>query len=326
MLVDGRDRVSTVLVTGAGGFVGGWVAKALLAAGHDVIGATTSGDAPTRTPLAGAEVGAVEWVPIELQASASVTSLVHRHFDAVVHLAAVSSGADARRDPGLAWAVNAGGTARLLDELGRRLRSGEADPLVVIASTGEVYGARATTPLREDAPVAPVSPYAASKAGAELAARETHERTGLRVIIARPFQQTGPGQDDRFVVPALVRRLIAAKALGARAVKVGNLEPVRDFLDVRDVAAALLALLERGVPGEAYNIATGRGVALRDLFDRVAEAVGVEAIPEADPRLMRSADIPYLVGDATKLSLNAGWHSAIPLDQTLSDLVASCEA
>ena len=316
--------MSTVLVTGAGGFVGGWLAKALLASGREVIGATTSGVAPTRTPLGDAEVAAVEWVPIELQDSISVTSLVHRHLDAVVHLAAMSSGADARRDPGLAWAINAGGTARLLDELGKRRLAGEADPLVVIASTGEVYGAKARTPLREDAPVAPVSPYAASKAGAELAARETHERTGLRVVMARPFQQTGPGQDDRFVAPALVRRLLAAKSLGAHAVKVGNLEPVRDFLDVRDVAEALVSLVARGAAGETYNIATGKGVALSDLFQLVAEAVGVTAIPEADPRLMRAADIPYLVGDAAKLTLATGWRSAIPLERTLGDLVASC--
>lgn len=314
--------MSTILVTGAGGFVGGWLAKRLLAADHVVHGATTDGRAPEVSVLGPDEVRAVEWRSLELLDNTSVSQLVHRAFDGVVHLAAMSSGADARQDPGAAWAVNAGGTARLFDELGKRRLRGEADPLVVLASTGEVYGARASAPLREDAPIAPVSPYAASKAGAELAARETHERTGLRVIVARPFQQTGPGQDERFVVPALVRRLLAAKALGAHAVKVGNLDPVRDFLDVRDVADALVALLARGVAGETYNIATGKGVALGDLFDRIAEAVGVTAVPEADPRLMRAADIPYLVGDATKLTAATGWSATIPLERTLGDLVA----
>jgi len=315
--------VSTVLVTGAGGFVGNWLVKRLLADGHAVVGATDTGGAPAAGLLTDRELHAVEWRPLELLDPASVAHLVHRSFDGVVHLAAVSSGADARRDPGAAWAVNAGGTARLLDELGKRRLAGEADPLVVIASTGEVYGAKARAPLREDAPVAPVSPYAASKAGAELAARETSERTGLRVVIARPFQQTGPGQDERFVVPALVRRLIAARSIGAHAVKVGNLDPVRDFLDVRDVAAAIVGLLEKGEAGETYNIATGKGIALDDLFALVAAAVGVRAVAEADPKLMRPSDIPYLVGNPSKLTASTGWRAAIPFEQTLADLIAS---
>jgi len=316
--------MSTVLVTGAGGFVGGWLVKRLLRAGHAVCGATIDGRAPEAGILGRDEVLAVQWRPLELQDNSSVSALVHGGFDAVVHLAAVSSGAEARQDPGAAWAVNAGGTARLLDELGKRRLRGDADPLVILASTGEVYGARASAPMREDAPIAPVSPYAASKAGAELAARETHERTGLRVVVVRPFQQTGPGQDERFVVPALVRRLLAAKALGAGAVKVGNLDPVRDFLDVRDVADALVALLDCGVAGETYNVATGTGVALRDLFDRIAAIVGVSVVPEADARLMRAADIPYLVGDPAKLTAAAGWRAALPLERTLGDLVARC--
>jgi len=105
-------------------------------------------------------------------------------------------------------------------------------------------------------------------------------------------------------------------------VKVGNLEPVRDFLDVRDVADALLALIASGAAGETYNIATGKGVALRGLFDRIAEAVGVSAVPETDPRLMRAADIPYLVGDPTKLAAATGWSATIPLERTLGDLIA----
>ena len=309
-----------VLVTGADGFVGRWVLRALLAAGHEAVAAVEPGGGRAGG-FPGEEWARVPTLPLELGDLSSVRQAAARQFDAVIHLAAVSSGGDALTDPGAAWAVNAGGTARLLGEFGRRRRAGETDPLVLVVSTAEVYGAGPARPLLETDPVAPRSPYAASKAGAELAAMETRHRTGLRVVVARSFPHTGPGQDERFVVPAFARRLRGARLAGARAVKVGNLEPVRDFLDVRDVAAAYLALIGHGMPGEVYNVASGRGVPLEELFDRLASIVGVNAIAEADPEFMRPADIPYLVGDSGKLRAATGWMPGIAFDQTLRDLV-----
>jgi len=242
--------------------------------------------------------------------------------DAVIHLAAVASGAEARRDPGLAWEVNAAGTARLADALGAQRRLEEGDPLLLLVSTAEVYGV--VTPPRprtEADPVAPISPYAASKAGAEVAAQETARRTGLRVIIARPFPHTGPGQTDRYVVAAFARRLRAARRIGAPVVKTGNLAPVRDILDVRDVAEAYLALLARGRPGEVYNVASGTGRSLLEVFTRLAELIGVRAIPEPDPILTRTADLPHLVGDSTRLRHDTGWAPRLTFDQTLQDVV-----
>ncbi len=164
------------------------------------------------------------WIPLELGDVRSVRQAAERPCDAVIHLAAVASGSDALKDPGVAWAVNAAGTARLLGEFGRRRKAEEADPLVLVVSTAEVYGAGPARPLTESDPVAPRSPYAASKAGAELAAIETRLRTGLRVVIARAFPHTGPGQDERFVAPAFARRLRGARLARARVVKVGNLD------------------------------------------------------------------------------------------------------
>ena len=310
----------TVLVTGADGFVGRWVLRALAAAGHQVVGAVQPGP-PRDDGLSEPERGAVLWVPLELGDLRSVQQVAARPYDAVVHLAAVASGGDALRDPGVAWAVNAAGTARLLGELGRRRRAGEIDPAVLVVSTAEVYGAGSGRPFVETDPVAPRSPYAASKAGAELAALETRERTGLKVMIARSFPHTGPGQDERFVAPAFARRLKGARLAGARVVKVGNLEPVRDFLDVRDVADAYVALLARGRPGEIYNVASGTGTSLRELFERLAAVVGVDAIAEPDPEFMRPADIPVLVGDSGRLRAATGWAPRIPLERTLRDLV-----
>ena len=312
--------MNTALVTGADGFVGRWVVRALLATGWDVLGAVQPGP-PRHDGLTDAERHAVRWVPLELGDPQSVRLVAGQRCDAVVHLAAVASGGDALRDPGLAWAVNAAGTARLFGELGRRHGAGDCDPVVVYCSTAEVYGRGATRPLTETDPTNPCSPYAASKLGAELAARETRSRTGLRVIVSRAFPHTGPGQDERFVMPAFARRLRGARRAGAKVVKVGNLEPVRDLLDVRDVAAAYVALLERGTPGEAYNVCSGQGHSLEALFYRLADILGVDAIHESDPTLVRPADIPYLVGDPTKLSATTGWAPRIPLETTLRDMI-----
>ncbi len=303
----------TVIVTGADGFVGRWLVRALVAAGHSVIAAAGAAAPPdlAATP--------VRWTTLDLRDRASVERLAAESADAVVHLAGMASGAQSLADPARAWEVNAAGTARLVAALGARRARGEADPLVVVVSTAEVYGA-AERALTEADPVRPRSPYAASKAGAELAAAETAGRTGLRVVVARPFPHTGPGQDARFVVPALAQRLLAARRAGSRVVKVGNLEPVRDLLDVRDVAAAYVTLLAAGRAGETYNIASGTGVRLRDVFGRLAAIVGVDPIAEADAALMRPADLPVLVGDATRLRA-AGWAPAFTLDTTLRDLV-----
>jgi GDP-4-dehydro-6-deoxy-D-mannose reductase len=167
----------------------------------------------------------------------------------------------------------------------------------------------------------PVSAYAASKVGAETAALEAWRRAGLRVVIARPFGHTGPGQTPDYVVPSWVVRLRAARLSGAGQVPVGNLSPVRDLLDVRDVVAAYRLLLRDGVAGEAYNVARGEGLALADVFRRLAELMGAAAVPVADPALVRRTDIPHLVGDSTKLRRATSWAPAMTLEQTLQGLV-----
>jgi nucleoside-diphosphate-sugar epimerase len=185
---------------------------------------------------------------------------------------------------------------RLLEAITVRRRSGGENPRVLLVSSGEVYGPARAAPAAKTDPVEPVAPYGATKAAAELAALESWRRTGLEVIIARSFPHIGPGQSSRFVVPDFVERLKQARREGRRTVPTGNLEPVRDFLDVSDVAAAYLALLERGAAGQVYNVARGSGISVRELFDRLARLLEVEAVPSPDPALVRNADIPHLVG------------------------------
>ena len=305
-----------LLVTGADGFVGRHLVRRLARDGHQVTAACRPGGQPVAW-----DPGVTE-IPLELTDDASVRAAADTGPEGVVHLAAVASNREANADPGQAWVVNAAGTARLAEALGRRRRqAGEGDTRLLLVSSGEVYGRGGVAPRRESDPIAPASPYAASKAGAELAGLEVWRRTGLPVIIARPFTHTGPGQEVRFVLPAFVARMREARATGARTVSSGNLDPVRDMLDVRDVVAAYVLLLQMGQPGETYNVSRGEGSSMRELFDRLATLIGVRVEPELDPALARAADIPHLVGDSTKLRRATGWAPSRSLEQTLRGLV-----
>jgi GDP-4-dehydro-6-deoxy-D-mannose reductase len=308
-----------VLVTGADGFVGRYLVRELLERGHAVTAAVRPGGAVAGLPAAELPA-AVTLVPLELTDGASVDAALAAPSDAIVHLAALASSAEARRDPAAAWVVNAAGTARVAEAAARLRDAGAENLRLLVVSTGEVYG-DATRPLTEADEARPQSPYAASKVGAEVAALEVGRRTGLSVIVARPFTHTGPGQRNVFFVPAMLERLREAKATGRRSVRVGNLAPIRDLSDVRDIVRAYALLLEHGEAGATYNVSRGEGVALVDLFARMAAAVGVDAAPDPDPALMRRADLPYLVGDSTKLRRATGWTPAISLDQTLADML-----
>ncbi|MFQ5702489.1 MAG: GDP-mannose 4,6-dehydratase [Gemmatimonadales bacterium] len=307
-----------VLVTGADGFVGSWLVPKLQESGHEVTAAVRpagSGGDEVHRQLS----NEVPTISLELLDPESVKQALNHEWDAVVHLAAMASGSDVNRDPMAGWKVNTVGTALLVHELGERAVGG-LDPVILIASTAEVYGAGSATPRIESDPAQPTSPYAATKLAAECAAMEVHRRTGLRVIVSRAFPHTGPGQDERFVVPAFTRRLRDAKLRGAPAVKVGNLTPVREFTHVADVADAYVQLLQKGQAGEVYNVSSGRGITIRELFFMLTDALEMEAIPEVDPRLVRRADVPYLVGDSRKLRETTGWEPSKSLEQTIFEV------
>jgi GDP-4-dehydro-6-deoxy-D-mannose reductase len=310
-----------VLVTGADGFVGRHLVRHLLESGDEVAAACRPGGPPVDWRREAPEGRSVEVRPLELGDGATIAAMLDWHPEAIVHLAAVASVREAREDPGAAWEVNAAGTARLAAAAGERREAGTADPVFLLVSTGEVYGEGPPRPRVETDPLLPLSPYAASKVGAEVAALEAGRRTGLKVVVARPFPHTGPGQSVQYVVPAFVARLRGARTSGAPTAPTGNLTPVRDLLDVRDVVRAYRALLVRGTAGEAYNVSRGDGVSLADVFGRLAAMIGTRAVPETSASLVRRGDILHLVGDSTKLRRATDWAPAITLEQTLQELV-----
>jgi GDP-4-dehydro-6-deoxy-D-mannose reductase len=320
--VRGDDRLPTmrVLVTGADGFVGRHLVPRLVQQGHQVI----AGCRPTQhldDTLLKDWGEAVRVVPLELADSEGIRAAFQSLPEAVIHLAAIASVREARQDPAQAWLVNAVGTARLLDAMIAGRPTG-ADPVVLVVSTAEVYGAGPTRARLEADVPAPQSPYAASKLAGEIAALEAWRRSGLRVLVARPFIHTGPGQHPPYVIPSFIQRLLAVRAgTTSKQVPTGNMEIVRDLLDVRDVVEAYILLLLRGRPGETYNVARGQGLTLRDIFRKIAEEIGVSAEPVPDSTLIRPGDITHLVGDSAKLRGDTGWSPVISLEQTLRDMV-----
>ena len=310
------------LVTGASGFVGQWVVRELIERGWEVSG-TFLDDAPPRVepndPLA-----SVRWSATDVRRADALRRLLDSgQPDAIIHLAGVAFVPAAQADPGAALEVNVIAAARLLSDLKARRSSGTLDPLVLIIGSGEQYGRHETAdmPLPESTEQRPHSVYAASKSAQELIGLEAFRSAGVRVMATRSFNHSGPGQADRFVLPALVRRALALRASGQRGLPIGNTTTVRDFLHVRDVARAYVDLLEHGVPGEVYNVASGVGVDVGTLARRVLALVGIDAILNTDAALVRPAEVPVLIGDATKLRRAAGWSPRFTLDSIIEDLI-----
>jgi len=309
--------VSHLLVTGADGFVGRWLVRAARADGWDVTAVVGPGGATPDAWLTADELTGVTTMTADFDSIEAIWRVGKVAADAVVHLAAMASGAAARRDPEAAMRINGAASVMLLTQL---YESGNA-PRILFVSTGEVYGAGHDGPISEDTEPQPISPYAASKWAGEVALLEMTDAGMLDLVVARPFPHTGPGQSPTYVLPAFATRIREAARTGQHEIAVGNLEVVRDFLDVRDVVQAYLGLLEHGESGRCYNVASGTGRHLGRCVEMLAERIGADVVPVVDPTLVRPADIPVLIGDASRLRARTGWTPQYSFEQTLQDLV-----
>jgi len=292
----------------------------LCADGHAVVAARGPDGAGGAAPGPGGPTG-VTWVSLDVTDDDSVRACLTPPCDAVVHLAGLALASEANEHPARAWQVNAEGTARVAWHLADVATARRAAPLLLVASSAEVYVPRADRPYVESDPVAPVTGYAASKLAVELASWQVWRTAGLRVIVARAFPHTGAGQDPRFWIPARARILCHAKRSNAPAVNVGDLSAVRDFLHVDDVVDAYVRLLTRGVVGETYNIASGQAVTLEQIHTRLEQLLGIRVVREVDASQVRRDARPYLVGDASKLRTATGWAPRRSLDDLLRDVL-----
>jgi len=303
------------LVTGASGFVGRYLVRALEAEGWEIVQCGGPAEGGPYLPLDLADAGAI------------AAALDVARPDAIFHLAAQTFVPDAVADPMATYETNAMGTARLAHGVAAYLaRTANAMPRLLFTSSAEVYGVRpaAEYPLVEALSPRPRNPYAASKAAAEALLLGAANGLGLDVVVARSFNHIGPGQSERFVVASFAAQLarIARGGAGPKLL-VGNLSAERDFLDVRDVVAAYLALARDGAAGEIYNVCSGVPTPIRDLLRTLILAARVPVEVREDPGRMRAADSPVAFGDNAKLRAATGWAPQIPLDRSLREIYAS---
>jgi nucleoside-diphosphate-sugar epimerase len=283
-----------ILITGADGFTGTHFSLVAAAEGHQVI--------PLKSDLTNAQALSQE--------VAAVCA------DAVVHLAGISF--VGHSDAAKFYAINTVGTANLLQAL-EQLATKPAK--VLLASSAIVYGNNPSSPIAEDAPLAPINHYAASKAAMELLAHSYHDR--LPIVIVRPFNYTGIGQADHFLIPKLVSHYVAE----APSVELGNLDIAREFNDVSFVCRAYLQLLKWGEAGQAYNICSGETYTLRSVVALLAEMSGIAMQIRVNPAFVRTNEIHRLCGRPDKLNAvflqsncNVPEHN---LRKTLSQMLAA---
>lgn len=307
-----------ILITGVNGFVGQHLLAYLSDQGETELSGITS---QPPSECASLQPYPVALYQLDLREPQAVEAILgDLRPDQIVHLAAQAFVGDSLHNPWDTLENNIKIQSNLLESL-RRINP--ACRLLVISSA-EVYGKIASeeNPVREDQPFRPTSPYAVSKIAQDMLAYQYFLTYNMPTIRSRAFNHIGPGQNTRFALPSFARQIAEAEA-GQRepVIRVGNLDVERDFTDVRDVVRAYALLLQHGKPGEVYNICRGEAYRLRDMLERLCQMSYVPVQIEVDPGRLRPADVPRMVGDATRLRQDTGWQPEIALEQTLIDIL-----
>lgn len=293
---------SKILVTGADGFVGGYVS-----AWSEAISLAERGER------------------VDLRDAAVLTESIKKiQPDAVIHLAAQSFVPQSLRMPYETYAINFTGTLNLLTAL----RENEFAGRFLFVGSGDMYGRVPIEemPVREDRPLRPRNPYAVSKVAAEAMCYQWSQTESFEVIMARPFNHIGPRQSPQFAVANFAQQMSEIK-LGKRqpVLDVGDIDVSRDFTDVRDVVEAYRLLLEYGCSGEVYNVCSGHERSIRSILETLIEISGVSVRIQQDKDRLRPAEQRRMWGSYEKLKRDTGWTPAIPFEQTLYETLAYWE-
>ena len=308
-------------VTGADGFAGQWLLHSLLEAGDEAAGASRAQRLPLST-LAADEARHVRWYCVDVRDGAVLcAALADWKPDTVFHLAAQTFVPASVKDPLETFDINLLGTARVLESC----RSSAPDATTVIIGSGDAYGevGAAQLPIREDVPLQPRSPYAASKAAAEVIALQYARAGWLKVVVLRPFNHTGPGQSAQFAIPSFAQQIADIKKKRVDPVLLtGDLSARRDLTDVRDIVEAYRLAALSAKSGSVYNVCSGSAVSMQEIVDELIGIAGIKVRVALDATRLRGSDIALIYGDATALRANTGWQPRIPLRRTLADVLA----
>ncbi|CAI8707328.1 GDP-mannose 4,6-dehydratase [Pseudomonas chlororaphis] len=262
--------------------------------------------------------------PFDLTQPQSLQDLWPELPDAVIHLAGQTFVPEAFRDPTNTFQINLLGTLNLLQALKIRGFNGR----FLYVSSGDVYGLvnESDLPINERQPPCPRNPYAVSKDSAELLSLQWGMSEDWPVMIARPFNHIGTGQQNSFAITSAARQIARIKlGLQGPQVYVGDIDVTRDFLDVSDVVSAYLALLHSGVPGQIYNICSGKEQSIRNLIEQLADIAQVEMELVEDPARLRRSEQRRVCGSADKLQQATGWMPKTPIEQSLRAILTDWE-
>jgi GDP-4-dehydro-6-deoxy-D-mannose reductase len=310
-----------ILITGVTGFVGGHLVEALRTrGGAELFGVArrvekAESRLATQVSLRGCDLcdaGAVQALLRDVQP------------ERIVHLAGYANAGRSQKEPDAAWAGNLTATRTLYDAI----RAWGGSPRVLFIGSGLAYGDAppAAGAFTEESPLEPITPYASSKAAADLLSYQytRFPKPTLDIVRVRPFNHMGPGQSTDYAVANWARQ-VAAIERGRQApiLETGDLRPSRDLTDVRDVVEAYLLLLERGKTGAVYNVASGEARSMQEVLDRLLALARVKVEVRQQPALLRAADNLHHRGDATRLRRETGWTPRYTLEQTLKDILES---
>ena len=308
------------LITGITGFAGSHLADFLLAEHPEVEVFGTFRWRSRRDNIEHLE-GKVKLLETDLRDYASVhTALAAARPDAIFHLAAQSFVPTSWNAPTETLTSNVVGQTNIFEAV----RALGLDPAIQIACSSEEYGLVLPheTPIKETNPLRPLSPYAVSKVAQDYLGYQYFQSYGIKAIRTRGFNHTGPRRGEVFVTSNFAKQVAEIEAgLNPPVMRVGNLDAVRDFTDVRDMVRAYWLATRRAKPGEVYNIATGSGITIRAMLDKLLALAKVEVKVETDPARLRPSDVEVLIGDSSKFRADTGWEPRIPFDTTLADLL-----
>ena len=305
------------LITGVGGFVGRYFWEYLLE--HEQEFCVLGLDMMPETPW---EHAAFQYRQLNLMDAGAVGDLLADFQpDYIVHLASISSVGQSWKAPADCFTNN---TSIFLN-LAEAVRAHCPEARMLSIGSSEEYGnyPPEAMPLREDYELKPCNPYAVARVAQEMLSKLYADSYALNIMMTRSFNHIGPRQRDIFVIPSFVKQLVEIKRSGGKGtMRVGNLDIVRDFLDVRDVVDAYWRILTMGKPGEVYNVCSGQGVKLRDIISTTAELLGISPTIEVDPALVRPIDNAIVIGESGKLRENLAWEPKFRFEQTLDDMIA----
>jgi GDP-4-dehydro-6-deoxy-D-mannose reductase len=306
------------LITGISGFVGSYLAEFLLNKGIEVYGTIR-----WRSKLDNILhiKDKLKLVEADIRDSHSVQKAIEEvEPDYVFHLASQSFVPMSWRAPADTMETNAIGTIHLLEAI----RQSDCNPIIQIAGSSEEYGMvyQNELPIRETNSLRPLSPYGVSKVAEDLLGQQYHRSYGLKIVVTRAFNHTGPRRGEVFVTSNFSKQIAEIeKGLKEPVIYVGNLSAQRDFSDVRDIVRAYWLAVNKCEYGEVYNICSGKARTIQSVLDLLLDMTDKKIEIKQDPSRMRPSDVEILFGDYSKFKEKTGWTPEIPFEKTMQDLL-----